>query len=196
MARPREHNDDTRAALLRAAGERLTRHGVDGVTVRGVAADAGVTTRAVYALFGSRHELLRAMFVDGFAGLEAALHQVQQTDHPLADLTELGLAYRRSALARPHLYHVMFVLDDDAFSPTDEDREMALRSIVLLQAAVQRCVDAGLLEGDPQQITTLAWALVHGLALIEQRGMLGPDPDDTWQQSLKACMAGFRAALD
>ena len=58
MGRPKEHDDNTRAAL-RAAAERLVESGGPAaLTVRGVAREAGTTTRAVYSVFGSRDGLL------------------------------------------------------------------------------------------------------------------------------------------
>ena len=58
MGRPREHDDETRAAL-RAATERIvSESGVGAFSVRGVAREVGTTTRAVYSLFGSKEGLL------------------------------------------------------------------------------------------------------------------------------------------
>jgi AcrR family transcriptional regulator len=194
MARPKVHDEDTRRDLLRAAGERLARLGIDAVTVRGVAADAHVTTRAVYALFGSRSELLRAMFADGFTAFDAALGAVPDSDDPAADLFRLGIAYRQSALDRPYLYDVMFVVDSAEFSPTAEDMDVCLSTIGRLRHCVERCVEAGVLAGDVDAITANAWALTHGLVLIERREMLGPDPTSVWRHSLAAFARGWQPA--
>jgi AcrR family transcriptional regulator len=191
MARPKLHDESTRRELLRAAGERLARHGIDAVTVRGVAADAGVTTRAVYAVFGSRAEMLRTMFVDGFGAFGATLAAVPDTDDPRHDLVRLGLAYRQSALDRPYLYDVMFVVDIAEFSPTEDDMEVCMATIGRLERCVARCVDAGLLAGRVDVITSNAWALTHGLVLVERRGLLGPDPDAVWEQALDAFGRGW-----
>src|SRR6185295_8413429 len=58
VGRPREHDEHTRAAL-RAAAERLVaRGGAGALSVRAVAEEARTTTRAIYALFGSKDGLL------------------------------------------------------------------------------------------------------------------------------------------
>jgi AcrR family transcriptional regulator len=191
MARPKLHDETTRELLLRAAGARLAQHGIDAVTVRGVAADAGVTTRAVYALFGSRTELLRAMFTAGFEAFDATLAAVPSTDDALHDLHQLGLAYRQSAIERPYLYEVMFVVDSAQFSPTADDMEVCLRSIQRLHDAVARCVDEGLLAGSVDEITLHSWATVHGLAMLELRNSLGRDPDRIWEASIVALDTGW-----
>ena len=58
MGRPKEHDEETRAAL-RAATERVvSEFGVGAFSVRAVAREVGTTTRAVYSLFGSKEGLL------------------------------------------------------------------------------------------------------------------------------------------
>ena len=58
MGRPREHDEETRAAL-RAATERIVAEsGIGAFSVRAVAREVGTTTRAVYSLFGSKEGLL------------------------------------------------------------------------------------------------------------------------------------------
>ena len=57
MGRPREHDDATRARLLHAAEHLSATKGFEAITVRAVAEEADTTTRAVYALFGSKEGL-------------------------------------------------------------------------------------------------------------------------------------------
>jgi AcrR family transcriptional regulator len=58
MGRPREHNEQTRAALRAAAERLISEGGPQAFSVRAVAAEVGTTTRAVYSLFGSKEALL------------------------------------------------------------------------------------------------------------------------------------------
>ena len=67
MGRPKEHDEATRERLLDAAERLSATHGWEALTVRGIAEEAGTSTRAVYALFGSKQ------------GLEQALHEVMFT---------------------------------------------------------------------------------------------------------------------
>ncbi|MCZ2264411.1 TetR/AcrR family transcriptional regulator, partial [Isoptericola sp. QY 916] len=108
MARPRLHDDALRTRLLEVTSEALSTGGEHAVTVRSVAASAGTSASAVYALFGSREELLAAVSAEGFRRFATHLAAVPRTDDPAADLRALGVAYRRSALADPHFYRTMF----------------------------------------------------------------------------------------
>ena len=51
MARPKEHNAATATALLEAAERAIEDRGVDALSVRGVASDVGVSTRAVLSVY-------------------------------------------------------------------------------------------------------------------------------------------------
>jgi AcrR family transcriptional regulator len=68
----------TRAAVLSTARRLLEEQGFDGLTMNAVADRAGVTRRTVYLHFGSRAELVSALFdyVADAEGLERSLQQV------------------------------------------------------------------------------------------------------------------------
>lgn len=96
MARPRLHDDALRDRLLDVASRAISEHGEGAVTVRSVATAAGTSPSAVYALFGSRDELVAAVSAEGFRRFAAHLAAVERTDDPGADLAALGGAYRGS----------------------------------------------------------------------------------------------------
>lgn len=193
MARPREHDDATRAALLDAAAALLRERGDGAVTVRGVADRVGTTTRAIYSLFGSKEGLVRALFRRGFAGLDEELAAVPRSDDPLADLHALGLAYRRSAMARPDLYDVMFDCPIPEFEPDEDDQVLALGTLDRLRQAVRRGLDERAIHGDLEERTIQLWGLVHGLASLELAGVPpGLDVAAVWDGGLTAMITGMR----
>ena len=53
MGRPKEHDEATRERLLEAAEHLSGAQGWEALTVRGIAEEAGTSTRALYALFDS-----------------------------------------------------------------------------------------------------------------------------------------------
>jgi AcrR family transcriptional regulator len=193
MPRPPTYDQATRDALLVAAGRILAEEGAAVLTMRRLAGEVGATTSAIYALFGSKQEVVRAMYREGFEHLTRLEVQVQEED-PVGRLRELAFAYRRAALDRPHLYQVMFSCPVPDFVPTEEDSEIGMASIMLLRDAVQNAVAAQAIHGDVDTITVGLWALVHGLASLELNGSLGKetDPDRVWETTLSAALDGFR----
>src|SRR5687768_9453403 len=110
MGRPREHDEETRAALLAAAERLVAEGGPAALSVRAVADAAGTTTRAVYSLFGSKDGLLVASLArNAFEFLFTELGKLEETDDPAADLVENGvLVFRRLVVDHPALYRIAF----------------------------------------------------------------------------------------
>src|SRR5215212_1828550 len=61
--RPKGQGPDLRQAILDAAEALFSRHGFYGVTVRQVAAEAGVDTALIHYYFGAKRELFDAVFL-------------------------------------------------------------------------------------------------------------------------------------
>jgi AcrR family transcriptional regulator len=80
----------TRAAVLSTARRLLEEQGFDGLTMNAVADRAGVTRRAVYLHFGSRAELVSALFdyVADTEGLQRSLQRVWDAPDAAAALDE------------------------------------------------------------------------------------------------------------
>jgi len=194
VPRPTTYGQDTRDALLRAAGQILADEGAAQLTMRRLAGEVGATTSAIYALFGSKQEVVRAMYREGFDHLRRLQAQVTQQD-PIGRLRALAFAYRRAALDRPHLYQVMFACPVPEFVPDDEDIELSLGTLLILRAAVAAAVAAQAFAGDIDTITVALWAVVHGLASLELNGSLSQqtDPLRVWNTALDACLAGLPA---
>ncbi|WP_370513989.1 TetR/AcrR family transcriptional regulator [Cellulomonas sp. JZ18] len=102
------HDDALRDRLLEEATRVVAEGGTRALTVRDVAARAGTSSSAVYALFGGRDALLEAVGARASDRFAVHLRATPRTGHAAADLLALGVAYRRFALAEPQSYRVMF----------------------------------------------------------------------------------------
>src|ERR1044072_9978677 len=60
--RPKGQGPDLRQSILDAAEPLFSRHGFYGVTVRQVAAEAGVDTALIHYYFGAKRELFDSVF--------------------------------------------------------------------------------------------------------------------------------------
>jgi AcrR family transcriptional regulator len=88
----------TRAALLRAARELIENTGFEAVTMAAVAERAGVSHRALYLHFGSRSQLLTALYQDlaDTEELAASLKRVWAAPDAVSALTEWAEHIARS----------------------------------------------------------------------------------------------------
>jgi len=196
MPRPRNRDyAELRRDLVDAGGRLLAEEGPSALSTRRVAQQVGVSTTAVYSLFGDKAGLVREMFLAGFERLAEAFGAVSRTDDPLADLLALGTAYRTSAMANPHLYELMFGRPVPEFTPDAEAGERIQPTFDALITAVARCVEAGVMKGAPEDVAVQLNALVHGLSSLELRGALGP-PDAAkghWDRAIGSMVRGLRA---
>jgi AcrR family transcriptional regulator len=198
MGRPREHDDATRARLLQAAEHLSATQGFEAITVRAVAEEAGTTTRAVYALFGSKQGLEQALHEAMFTRLRDLMQACPRSDDPRQDLLVQALAYRRWAVERPERYAVAihrFVGQPER--PRSEEGVAASRDALdELRQAVRRCRGAGQLrvDLDPEDLVTQLRAVVHGLAELENLGRLEPEPERQWRAALSALFDGYAQA--
>src|SRR3954447_6671435 len=195
MGRPREHDERTAAALLAAAERAVEDGGPEALSVRGIAAEVGTTTRAVYSLFGSKDGLIAALGVQAFEFLRAELQGLPATDDPAGDLVETGLVFRRLAIERPALYSIGVQRDLPRLPPWLAVCYAADAAFAVLVERVTRLDDAGLLGEQTVFEATLEFhALCEGLATLERRGIRRPfDAERVWRAGLRSLIAGFAA---
>jgi AcrR family transcriptional regulator len=200
VGRPREHDQETRAAL-RAAAERLVADGgPDALSVRAVAGAAGTTTRAVYSLFGSKEGLVDALAQRAFELLQAGLDELPETDDPAADLVEVGVGvFREFVREHPSLFRIAFQRIVPGLRAGPELTEARRRTLARLEARIQPVAHAGLLGGTSIPDATVQFnAMCEGLANAELRdGTLRilPEGDEerAWRDGLLTVIRGFRA---
>ncbi len=194
MGRPREHDEQTAAALL-AAGERLVETGgPDAVSIRAVADEVQTTTRAVYSLYGSKQGLMDALAVRAFELLRDGVARLPTTAAPVDDLVAAGLVFRRFALEHPSLFRIAFgSTRDGAIRARPLVREAATIALEVLKTRIARLGDAGLIDGDRIDEVTLHFdAVCEGLAAIELRGTFPPDAGERlWTDGLTAIVRGL-----
>ncbi|EID13191.1 transcriptional repressor [Mycobacterium xenopi RIVM700367] len=174
-----------RDKLLHAAVGLLDDQGPDALQTRKVASAAGTSTMAVYTHFGGMRGLIAAVAEEGLRQFAAAL-AVPLTSDPVADLVATGIAYRRYALERPHMYRLMFGSTSAHGINAPAHNLLALSvaeisdrypSFAHLVRAVRRSMLAGRITAgsadDDAAVVAIAaqfWALIHGFVMLELAG--------------------------
>ncbi len=194
MPRPREYDDDLRVRLIETAAQLLADEGPHAVTTRRVAAEVGTSTTAIYSLLGSKEELFRAMYREGFERLAAHLAAAPRSDDALEDLRNLGAEYHAMGMESPQLYRVMFDCPIPEFEIDDEDVAFSLGTLQVLIDAVQRCVDEGHFVGDARDLALELWSMNHGVTSLAIAGMLG-SADAARERLAHLSAAVFRGML-
>ena len=197
VGRPRQHDEQTRAALRAAAEQLVAEGGPDALSVRSVADAAGTTTRAVYSLFGSKDGLVAALAQTAFELLYEGIDLLPETDDPASDLVAIGTEVVRGLVREhPALYRIAFqrIAGLQAEPRLVEARE---RAWVQLQGRVARLKDAGLLAHKPVPDAARELnAMWEGLANAELRGdvlriMPRHDEETAWRDALRTVVRGL-----
>jgi len=171
---PESNATDQSTTLLDATREIFVREGLDGLSVRRVAEQAGCTTMVVYSRFGGKEGLIGAMFDEGFAALAEAQAEVAASLSPRVRVLELCRAYRRVAHDNPHHYALMLGTHSGSFTPGEASRAKAMGTLAYLVAAVGAALPAR--AGRSAKANAAAsriFAFCHGWAMLEQIGVLG-----------------------
>ena len=159
-----------------AAHNVLARDGVAALTMRNVAAEAGITATAIYRHFKDKDELLRTLIRERYEVFLQYLAASAGAPTPLQQLMAAMDRYLDFALDHPNAYELLFVAPHgiaiDRY-PTDfhSGRSRGFRQ---LRALVEACIEAGeVRDGDPADIALDIYAHAHGLVMLHRAGRFG-----------------------
>ncbi|KOV95015.1 TetR/AcrR family transcriptional regulator [Streptomyces sp. NRRL B-3648] len=162
------HHGDLRAALLRSAERTLREKGTGALSLRELARDLGVSHAAPGRHFKDKQALLDALALDGYERLNQALTTAaDRADASLEQrLTALARAYLGFAVENPELLELMFARKHEP----DRTAQLAAavdRSLGTFTRLIADAQERGeIVQGDPERITTVAAASMHGLAAL------------------------------
>ncbi|MYZ09955.1 TetR family transcriptional regulator [Streptomyces sp. SID2999] len=163
------HHGDLRAALLLSAERTLREKGAAALSLRELARATGVSHAAPGRHFKDKQALLDALALAGYERLNQAL-TTAAADAPEADfeqrLTALARAYLGFAVDNPELLELMFARkhEPDSSGRLAAAVDQSLGSLTRTFADAQERGE--IVQGDPERITLVAAASLHGLAAL------------------------------
>ena len=192
VRRSRTPSADVERELCAAAEAVLVREGPGGVTIRAVAAEAGIAPMGVYNRLGGKDGLVDVLLIKGFDRLREAIEAGREPDMAVR-LRSCGLRYREFALANPNFYAIMF---EDAIPrehDSDEVHEHAHAAFSALVRNVELAAAAGVIAApEPVEAAQVIWSAVHGAVSLELKGLvLTPDAAATYRDVIETFMRGL-----
>ena len=192
--RRRTPSIDIEDAVVDAALRLLDTQGPAALTVRGLAAAAGIAPMGLYNHIGEKNGVIDIVFRRGFEALTEAVSISTTVDDPI-DALRAGLhAYRSFGLDHRTTYAVMFLREVPNFTPTDASLRVAAESFGVLTRCVERAMHAGALRrNDPHGVAQQLWAAIHGAVALELIDMcLVDDVDATYRALVDTMITGLR----
>ena len=174
------HHGKLKPALISAALKELSQHGLEGVSLRGVARRAGVSAPAVYRHFEDKDALLAAVAAEcaerlGKIMMEAAASA--PPEDPLEAFRAVGVAWVRFAVSNPEHYRAMST-PGLAERASAEQREGERQFHEAQKAGLAEAQRQGLIANVPlDDLMLTAQVAIDGLAQAIIAGKLGKVDD-------------------
>ena len=171
--------------IVAAARDLAEAEGWEAVTTRRLAQIVEYSQPVLYSHFDGKDSIVRAVAIDGFAELADRLRAAQSAvDAPRQALRAVCAAYLTFATERPGLYQAMFVLPIEV-KFASEDTPPALKAAFAELAGALAPFDA-----HPDVCAEVAWAALHGLAVLRRGGRIPPERQEARLDLLASQMIG------
>jgi len=168
-----EEVEGRRARVVSAAERLFAEHGYEGVTLRALAAALGQSHTASYRYFGGKAEIFTAARIAAYQRFTEVQELARrETSDPAERLSRLGEAYVQFAIDEPDAYRLMFELKQPPAARSAEVCDAEDGGWLPIRETIGDAVNAGLLEGDANELAHLFWAGLHGIVSLHLAGKL------------------------
>jgi AcrR family transcriptional regulator len=163
------HHGDLKNALIEAGTQIVSKEGVQALSLRKVAYQAGVSHAAPYAHFADKQALIAAISTEGYRRLYQALDATTQRHQgdPLHQLVEGAWAYVQFALNDSDHFKITLsgVVEKEKDYPAFV--AMSQQSFALVVQIVEACQAKGILNSGPADVLAVSvWSLIHGFVSL------------------------------
>lgn len=168
------HRDDLRSELLAAACAFVSREGHEGLSIRKLAEEVGVSPGAPYHHFADRRALLVAVALEGYRMMFEKSEQAMAESAESALFTNL-LYFIRFAAANPNMFTLMYESELVRPQLAPELAEAHEVGFQLLRREVTEATQH-LTEYERSLRIATIWSAIFGFALQTNRAMLRAHP--------------------
>lgn len=161
----------TREKILAAARKAFERRGLEGLSLRDIAAKVGITPMAIYRHFAGKEALVDALVLDALAEWSAIVADLPQGEG-LAQLERMSEAFLEFALEKPRRFEAAFLLHSRKARRYPDDFVAGLSPAGNVQLRIiERAMAAGVLEAaSPIEVMLTSSALSQGLVTLYRAG--------------------------
>lgn len=174
------HKENLRRDLLDAGREYVRVHGHQGLSIRMLAQQVGVSPGAPYHHFPDRRAFLLALAVDHF---ESLLQEVDEDTAaglaPVEEVKAMAMRFVRFALGNPNMLELMY--ESDLTRPNIDPQLQKFQEISHEAGtkAILKCVP-GISEKEAGLRNMSLWTSIYGLVSMINRGIIRPFGDGTY----------------
>lgn len=186
----------TRDRILAAARKAFDRHGLEGLSLREIAAAVGITPMAIYRHFESKEALIDALVLDALDEWSARVAALP-AGQGLPQLERMSEAFLDFALQSPRRFEAAFLLHSSRARRYPDDFAAGRSPAVTVQLQIiEQALAEGLLEASSaMEIVLTANALSQGLVTLYRAGRIaGGEKEfrELYRSSTRRALESFR----
>jgi AcrR family transcriptional regulator len=187
----RAANIDLPARILAEAERVVVTSGYQGINMRRLASQVGVSATAIYHYFESKEAILRKLRIKAAEVLNDRIRAIGSGLSPTDYLVELGRQYILYAQENPNLYRLLFEAPFDERAET-EDHPVLYFTYLAARGALEKLPRAGTGPGDPRYEAMMGWIMLHGFCSLMMSGLL-PPAEGMSRETLKELFMSYYA---
>lgn len=202
MSRHKIRSEETRKAILTAAGPLFAERGFDAVTMREIAKEAGCSHTAIYIYFKDKESLLHHLSMEPLQSLHRQMQSVLSNLAASPDdrLRQVSRAFIEFCLVNRNMYAVFFMAKAsrvDETEPALEIQKLRNELFGMLRQAVGTSLPPGQTDNQVLAYTRIYFFTLHGILGIytdsdESSDVLIQRLAPTFDLAVEVLLAGFR----
>lgn len=186
---------ENKEKILAAASELFLDRGLPALSVRAIAARAGVSTMGIYSHFDGKQGILDALYMQGFAAVSEAMDVRELGLTPVDAALQAAQNYLDLAAERPAHYHLIFAAMDEDYAPGDEARQAGARAFNANVRLMGDLLGEASTRKEQQHAAMQVWSLLHGAVALEHHAVAELVDLSSWREealeAVKMLLAGI-----
>jgi AcrR family transcriptional regulator len=186
-AKTPQERQEVRQLICQLSERLFVERGLEGVSMRDLAAELGISAMAPYRYFKDKAEILAAVRASAFSRFSDALEAAFASGTtPTARTRAMGKAYLGFALEESDAYRLIFDLTQPDEGQYPELAQQSARAKAILAKQAEDLIAAGIAPDDVEQVTHSIWSAAHGVCVLYMAGKF---------RDVESCRAAFRSTM-
>lgn len=179
--RTEEEIEQIRETILDRALDIIVDHGLDGLTMRALAARLHMTAPNIYNFFSGKEEIYLSLMVKGGRMLNRMMTQAHNcTSHTMDRARAMIAAYLRFGIEQPRYYEIMFFLPPPRYNeyvgtPNEalsaSEYQVSMDTISLVTAITADIAGEAPDSPTVQRRMFQVWSLLHGMISLHNNAV-------------------------
>ena len=176
--------------ILQAASELFLQGGVSALSVRAIAARAGVSTIGIYSHFKGKDGLLEALYIEGFEMVSKAMEVDNHSDPRGSVVAACG---RYLDIAENHKAHYQLIFGEAGagYEPSQAARAASAAAFDRLVSFTSIVLPSESSVADKQKKALEVWALMHGFVSLRHHAVAEALPGMDWRALVLGAVEKF-----